>query len=164
VNVTGRGTQVVRERSAKPLSVGSIPTRASSISLQLLARAAVRSDSRFRAGWASIDQIWPQGRTKSGQDFDPSIWPPFLLTRCLLGGSQNLVIVEHRAALILSCWMHVALHQTNRAVTKDGRQRGQVDARLREASCESVAEVVKDEREFNSGFQPRRTNSVMGAV
>src|SRR5271157_3815568 len=29
--VTGRGTQVVRERSAKPLYVGSIPTRASSL-------------------------------------------------------------------------------------------------------------------------------------
>ena len=28
---TGRGTQVVRERSAKPLCVGSIPTRASNI-------------------------------------------------------------------------------------------------------------------------------------
>jgi hypothetical protein len=28
-NVQGRGTQVVRERSAKPLYVGSIPTRAS---------------------------------------------------------------------------------------------------------------------------------------
>ena len=28
----GRGTQVVRERSAKPLCVGSIPTRASKIS------------------------------------------------------------------------------------------------------------------------------------
>jgi hypothetical protein len=27
----GRGTQVVRERSAKPLCVGSIPTRASKI-------------------------------------------------------------------------------------------------------------------------------------
>ena len=29
----GRGTQVVRERSAKPLCVGSIPTRASKFSL-----------------------------------------------------------------------------------------------------------------------------------
>src|SRR5215470_7787910 len=29
----GRGTQVVRERSAKPLYVGSIPTRASSLSV-----------------------------------------------------------------------------------------------------------------------------------
>ena len=27
--ISGRGTQVVRERSAKPLCVGSIPTRAS---------------------------------------------------------------------------------------------------------------------------------------
>jgi hypothetical protein len=31
----GRGTQVVRERSAKPLCVGSIPTRASKLSQQL---------------------------------------------------------------------------------------------------------------------------------
>ena len=30
---SGRGTQVVRERSAKPLCVGSIPTRASKISM-----------------------------------------------------------------------------------------------------------------------------------
>jgi hypothetical protein len=30
-NVPGRGTQVVRERSAKPLYVGSIPTRASNL-------------------------------------------------------------------------------------------------------------------------------------
>jgi hypothetical protein len=29
----GRGTQVVRERSAKPLCVGSIPTRASNLFL-----------------------------------------------------------------------------------------------------------------------------------
>src|SRR5579863_3963423 len=34
-NNQGRGTQVVRERSAKPLCVGSIPTRASIISPHL---------------------------------------------------------------------------------------------------------------------------------
>jgi hypothetical protein len=34
-NVQGRGTQVVRERSAKPLYVGSIPTRASNFSNDL---------------------------------------------------------------------------------------------------------------------------------
>src|SRR5271155_4492649 len=33
--VQGRGTQVVRERSAKPLCVGSIPTRASNSLLYL---------------------------------------------------------------------------------------------------------------------------------
>jgi hypothetical protein len=55
----GRGTQVVRERSAKPLYVGSIPTRASRFFLQLLAWVAVRSDLSFRAGWASIGQNWP---------------------------------------------------------------------------------------------------------
>src|SRR5579863_9905434 len=31
----GRGTQVVRERSAKPLCVGSIPTRASNVFLHI---------------------------------------------------------------------------------------------------------------------------------
>ena len=38
---TGRGTQVVRERSAKPLCVGSIPTRASSLFKQLSQRSAI---------------------------------------------------------------------------------------------------------------------------
>ena len=33
-NVEGRGTQVVRERSAKPLCVGSIPTRASILPIE----------------------------------------------------------------------------------------------------------------------------------
>src|ERR1035441_9733152 len=55
----GRGTQVVRERSAKPLCVGSIPTRASSISLQLLVWLAVSPELTFRPGWASIGQNWP---------------------------------------------------------------------------------------------------------
>jgi hypothetical protein len=32
----GRGTQVVRERSAKPLCVGSIPTRASTLNIVLI--------------------------------------------------------------------------------------------------------------------------------
>ncbi len=49
---------------------------------------------------------------------------------------------------MLSCRMDVALHQTNRAVTQDRRQRGKVDPCLRETGCESVAEVVKDEREY----------------
>ena len=34
-SVSGRGTQVVRERSAKPLCVGSIPTRASNLPIEL---------------------------------------------------------------------------------------------------------------------------------
>src|ERR1035437_4847277 len=152
----GRGTQVVRERSAKPLCVGSIPTRASSIFLQLLVWLAVSPELTFRPTWASIGQIgqiWPQGRTKSGQDFDPSIWPPFLLAQWgFFGSSQNLVVLKHRAALVLSCWMDVALHQTNRAVTKDRRQRGEVDPSLCEAGCEGVTEIVKDERECNSVF------------
>jgi hypothetical protein len=39
----GRGTQVVRERSAKPLCVGSIPTRASKLFLQFLDFTVLRS-------------------------------------------------------------------------------------------------------------------------
>ena len=48
----GRGTQVVRERSAKPLCVGSIPTRASNLSLQLPVCLAVRFELSFRVDWA----------------------------------------------------------------------------------------------------------------
>src|SRR5713226_1912410 len=40
-----RGTQVVRERSAKPLYVGSIPTRASTIFINNLLTVCVRSCS-----------------------------------------------------------------------------------------------------------------------
>ncbi len=43
--VQGRGTQVVRERSAKPLCVGSIPTRASSFLLRLVTDTPFSSDS-----------------------------------------------------------------------------------------------------------------------
>ena len=37
----GRGTQVVRERSAKPLCVGSIPTRASNIPTAYLLESVI---------------------------------------------------------------------------------------------------------------------------
>jgi hypothetical protein len=56
---SGRGTQVVRERSAKPLYVGSIPTRASNLSSQLLVWLAVSPELTVRSGWASIGQNWP---------------------------------------------------------------------------------------------------------
>ena len=52
----GRGTQVVRERSAKPLRVGSIPTRASNFSLQLLVCLAVGPEPTFRPG---LGENWP---------------------------------------------------------------------------------------------------------
>ena len=65
----GRGTQVVRERSAKPLYVGSIPTRASNHFLHLL--DVLRSVSTLRPRSASfgldgakIGLIWPQGYVK----------------------------------------------------------------------------------------------------
>ena len=43
---------MVRERSAKPLCVGSIPTRASNLSLQLLVWSAVSPELTFRPGCA----------------------------------------------------------------------------------------------------------------
>ena len=42
VETSRRGTQVVRERSAKPLCVGSIPTRASSNSFHFPANTAIK--------------------------------------------------------------------------------------------------------------------------
>jgi hypothetical protein len=46
---SGRGTQVVRERSAKPLCVGSIPTRASKV--QSLTDEAEKTGCRLAAKW-----------------------------------------------------------------------------------------------------------------
>jgi hypothetical protein len=62
--------------------------------LQLLVWLAVSPELTFRPTWASIGQIgqiWPQGRTKSGQDFDPSIWPPFqkVTPRRILGSKDQ---------------------------------------------------------------------------
>ena len=65
---------------------------------------------------------------------------------------------------MLSRWVHVALHQTNRTMPKDCRQRGEIDASLREASCESVAEIVQDERECNSGLRSGCADSVVRPV
>ncbi len=50
MTVMGRGTQVVRERSAKPLSVSSILTRASKfLQLRLTRDPSLRSGFRLRA-------------------------------------------------------------------------------------------------------------------
>jgi hypothetical protein len=58
---------VVRERSAKPLCVGSIPTRASSLSLHLLDFTALRSLPHFgldRARWGKKGLIRGGGYVK----------------------------------------------------------------------------------------------------
>jgi hypothetical protein len=65
---------------------------------------------------------------------------------------------------VFSRWMDVALYQPNRAVTKDRRQVARVDSGLREARCESVAEVVKDERKYNPRSRRFCADSVMGPV
>jgi hypothetical protein len=68
-----RGTQVVRERSAKPLCVGSIPTRASSLFLYSIHLVVLPLESLFVLIWAKSAKMggfWAGGRTKSGQKFD----------------------------------------------------------------------------------------------
>jgi hypothetical protein len=54
--VVGRGTQVVRERSAKPLCVGSIPTRASRFFLQLPEIPVLSTVPALRSRSASIGE------------------------------------------------------------------------------------------------------------
>jgi hypothetical protein len=46
----GRGTQAVRERSAKPLCVGSIPTRASILSMLAIGGTSLAQEIDFLAG------------------------------------------------------------------------------------------------------------------
>src|SRR3974390_1705376 len=64
---SGRGTQVVRERSAKPLCVGSIPTRASRISQEHSRFQLHTSLGRIGLNWAkSVENptYWGGGRTR----------------------------------------------------------------------------------------------------
>jgi hypothetical protein len=97
-----RGTQVVRERSAKPLCVGSIPTRASSLFLQLhdsITFACIPSFVLVRARWGKIGPISLQGRTKSGQGFLGSIDPLVAMVQ-RFGGLQNFVVSLHEFSLV----------------------------------------------------------------
>src|SRR5208283_1880092 len=69
VEISRRGTQVVRERSAKPLCVGSIPTRASRLSVdgsinwgdhyrrvpQVYPSSSVQVSSRYGARLLRVD-------------------------------------------------------------------------------------------------------------
>src|SRR6266404_5959257 len=76
----GRGTQVVRERSAKPLSVGSIPTRASKfLQLRLTRDPSLRSGFRLRAP-ASLT---PANRLKFDSEPRLQISPTAINTRSL---------------------------------------------------------------------------------
>src|SRR5208337_2157634 len=54
VETSRRGTQVVRERSAKPLCVGSIPTRASSNSLQSSESITKKTGALSEAGLCGL--------------------------------------------------------------------------------------------------------------
>src|ERR1700730_3447519 len=70
-----RGTQVVRERSAKPLCVGSIPTRASKLSRQLLDFTELRSLPSIgldRARWGKKGLIRGGGYVKKYVKISPA--------------------------------------------------------------------------------------------
>jgi hypothetical protein len=70
---SGRGTQVVRERSAKPLCVGSIPTRASNTLNELVEIIAVSSIAALRFSFAELRKfalVCARSRTKTGQNFN----------------------------------------------------------------------------------------------
>jgi hypothetical protein len=58
-NIENNSVRGTTSRSAKPLCVGSIPTRASNLFLQLLVWLVVSTELTFRPGWASIGQNWP---------------------------------------------------------------------------------------------------------
>ena len=54
--------------------------------LQLLVCLAVRPVLTFRAGWASMGQNGPNFSPGADKDFDPSIWPPSVVTFRFLDG------------------------------------------------------------------------------
>src|SRR5579863_8580456 len=57
----GRGTQVVRERSAKPLCVGSIPTRASSF-LDRFGKPEVLRSAQVTRKWTVGSKVGKRGQ------------------------------------------------------------------------------------------------------
>ena len=105
---SGRGTQVVRERSAKPLCVGSIPTRASNLSSSSL---IPRNFPSFflRARSASIGQnraIWASGADKSRTRFWPSVWTAFVFGFAARGLIS--LVSNHRRFLVFGSDVNVS--------------------------------------------------------
>jgi hypothetical protein len=111
-----RGTQVVRERSAKPLCVGSIPTRASNLFRDLAVATAL---TRFLpcARSPSFAEKFVQVALAVGPILARSIHPPVAQPFSVLRSSHCFGVLHHRLALVLGRWVDVTmLHNSNRAV------------------------------------------------
>ena len=150
-----RGTQVVRERSAKPLCVGSIPTRASILFVVACCSCLISLDSIHLRRFALDRPRWgqtradpgPGARQKAGQKTfasngprPPSLGPPLIwelagtakqvedsvpLGRSSLGQRHR----SYRSIAPFRCVsrVNVPFSDSDRVVTGDFRERRQVD-------------------------------------
>jgi hypothetical protein len=142
---------VVRERSAKPLYVGSIPTRASNLFKSL----HLTPDEAHSPSVGSFVGI-------------PCILPLFaLLGACCLPlkFSDLLDRVEgfqlfHSLRLVLLGGVSIAKHHLDSGMAQHGRQRHKVNAGHRRSSGPCVTEVVEARRSDAAGLH----SAVMGVV
>jgi hypothetical protein len=137
---------VVRERSAKPLCVGSIPTRASSLLLQLLVRVAVKADLTFRAACgldgAELAKFGPRG----GQKADTVLILQFGLPACSpasFSDGLRIVFLPMRHSEDESC---IAL-EPHPPVVRSGQQRRRMnDAKEPSLPLEKISKGVERRR------------------
>jgi hypothetical protein len=113
---------VVRERSAKPLCVGSIPTRASNLFLQLPESTVFNSFSSFvlvRAQSEKIGLNWGGGCHKTCHTVFAPIFnssPFHFAERRLFGGHQSFVVFLHEFSLVFCRRVNILLNHPKRVV------------------------------------------------
>jgi hypothetical protein len=116
-----RGTQVVRERSAKPLCVGSIPTRASINSILSLRSKTAKHCFRYE----SLCLLLPQrARRVPGLALTPRFLDSLSLhtaERCFRDESQLLLLQRARRVpgLALTSWFLDSLSPQRQALFRD---------------------------------------------
>src|ERR1700722_9818241 len=162
-----RGTQAVRERSAKPLCVGSIPTRASTLSVQVQLIHQVSKEITFglvRSQSGRIGLNWCQKRTKSGRRKSSLLDNPSSAAGCpFIDSHKALFKSPHSLLLVLGGGVNVSLHDSDGIVAEEGGESREINTSLGHSGSEGVAEIVEHKMK-SSLTLPLTADAVVGIV
>jgi hypothetical protein len=152
--VESEGLVVAKKGSAKPLYVGSIPTRASSISSWLLDFTGTPFTSTLRPRSAAMEQNRADStsgvRVKVRQQISGSIRPLDLSS--FVPRHLSRFVPEHSTLLALIRPVNVTLHDADRIVLEYFRKGRQVDPFFGHACGKGVAEVVENKIQRGPAF------------
>jgi hypothetical protein len=142
----GRGSQVVRQRSAKPLFASSILARASKFSSYITEFTVVLDIPLiclFVAQWGTIGHNRAGKRTKSGlHRLTLSLCGFFTLSCGFVSRHKGSLVGQHCLPLVFRSRVYIPLDDSDGAVTEDGRQRSQINTRLGKSCGKGTSDVI----------------------